>query len=56
IQCDRPHCRFSSTHPSTCLPPACTNSCWQFRQFPQQYYPQIDSFCPSCVEQGLGSG
>ncbi|KAH7930803.1 hypothetical protein BV22DRAFT_35138 [Leucogyrophana mollusca] len=52
IQCDNRYCKFSLTHPSTCVPPSCTASCWQYRQFPQQYNPQIDAFCPSCIQQG----
>ncbi|KAF8136330.1 hypothetical protein EV363DRAFT_1319320 [Boletus edulis] len=54
IECDNQHCRFSPTHPSTCVPPVCTETCWQFRQFPQQYTPQIDAFCPVCEERRRG--
>ncbi|KAI6036608.1 hypothetical protein PISMIDRAFT_34538, partial [Pisolithus microcarpus 441] len=49
IQCDNRYCKFSSAHPSTCVPPGCTNSCWQYRQFPQQYNPRIDALCPRCL-------
>ncbi|KIL00428.1 hypothetical protein PAXRUDRAFT_129948 [Paxillus rubicundulus Ve08.2h10] len=54
IQCDERDCKFSSTHPSTCVPPSCTSTCWQYRQFPRQYNPHIDSFCPPCIQQGRG--
>ncbi|KAI6109837.1 hypothetical protein F5141DRAFT_810955 [Pisolithus sp. B1] len=52
IQCDNRYCKFSSTHPGTCVPPGCTNSCWQYRQFPQQYNPKIDTLCPRCLRGG----
>ncbi|KIJ69435.1 hypothetical protein HYDPIDRAFT_123921 [Hydnomerulius pinastri MD-312] len=29
IQCDNKFCKFSPMHPSTCVPPSCTNTCWQ---------------------------
>ncbi|KIM65228.1 hypothetical protein SCLCIDRAFT_113287 [Scleroderma citrinum Foug A] len=51
IQCDNRHCKFSSTHPSNCLPPECLNTCWQYRQFPQQYNPQINTLCPRCMQR-----
>ncbi|KIJ17385.1 hypothetical protein PAXINDRAFT_73699 [Paxillus involutus ATCC 200175] len=54
IQCDDQCCKFSSTHPITCVPPSCTHTCWQYRQFPKQYNPHIDSFCPPCIQQGRG--
>ncbi|KAI6039048.1 hypothetical protein EDC04DRAFT_2569019, partial [Pisolithus marmoratus] len=47
VQCDNRYCKFSSTHPSTCIPPGCTNSCWQYRQFPQQYSEYSQWLC-SC--------
>ncbi|KJA29898.1 hypothetical protein HYPSUDRAFT_245224 [Hypholoma sublateritium FD-334 SS-4] len=48
IKCDLPNCKFSPAHPSSCRPPKCTESCWQYRQYPQQYSPHIDSACPTC--------
>ncbi|KAF8264662.1 hypothetical protein EI94DRAFT_1737959 [Lactarius quietus] len=46
IQCADTHCRLSPFHPSNC--PNCKKTCWQYRQFPEQYAPQISSYCPSC--------
>jgi hypothetical protein len=37
IQCDDRYCRFSTSHPSDCVPPNCSKTCWPYRQFPQQY-------------------
>ncbi|OCH95520.1 hypothetical protein OBBRIDRAFT_745188 [Obba rivulosa] len=48
IQCDDRFCKFSTSHPRNCVPPRCTETCWQYRQFPQQYNPVIDSKCPVC--------
>ncbi|KAG2037219.1 hypothetical protein BDR03DRAFT_957730 [Suillus americanus] len=54
IRCDDRYCKFSSSHPSTCVPPSCTTTCWQYRQFPQQFNRFIDSVCPSCTQLGQG--
>lgn len=54
IRCDDRYCKFSSSHPSTCVPPACTTTCWQYRQFPQQFNRFIDSVCPGCPHPGHG--
>ncbi|KIK93449.1 hypothetical protein PAXRUDRAFT_145081 [Paxillus rubicundulus Ve08.2h10] len=48
IKCDLRHCKFSPKHPPNCVPPQCTKTCWQYRQYPQQYAPQIDNKCPKC--------
>ncbi|KAF9534753.1 hypothetical protein CPB83DRAFT_754656, partial [Crepidotus variabilis] len=56
IQCDLATCKFSPAHPSNCRPPKCTQTCWQYRQFPQQYSPKIDRNCPACANAGAGSG
>ncbi|KAL4067600.1 hypothetical protein J3A83DRAFT_3692940 [Scleroderma citrinum] len=37
VQCENRYCKFSAMHPSTCVPPKCIETCWQYRQFPQQY-------------------
>ncbi|KAF9452990.1 hypothetical protein P691DRAFT_720397 [Macrolepiota fuliginosa MF-IS2] len=53
IKCDLAQCRFSPAHPPDCQLPHCKQTCWQYRQYPQQYSPHIDRFCPSCeVAQG----
>ncbi|PAV21263.1 hypothetical protein PNOK_0389000 [Pyrrhoderma noxium] len=49
IDCYSPTCRFSVAHPPTCGPPKCLDSCWQYHQYPQQYAPQIDDWCPDCA-------
>ncbi|KAH9951326.1 hypothetical protein B0H21DRAFT_776055 [Amylocystis lapponica] len=54
IKCDDRFCKFSPKHPPDCAPPFCTDKCWQYHQFPQQYTPVIDLFCPVCVQSGLG--
>ncbi|KAG1772650.1 hypothetical protein EDD22DRAFT_376551 [Suillus occidentalis] len=51
IRCDDRYCKFSSSHPNTCVPPSCTTTCWQYRQFPQQFNRFIDSVCPGCTQQ-----
>ncbi|KAG5728502.1 hypothetical protein E4T56_gene19503 [Termitomyces sp. T112] len=48
IQCDLINCKFSSTHSKDCVPPQCQRTCWQYRQYPQQYSPHIDRLCPNC--------
>ncbi|KAJ8595829.1 hypothetical protein M405DRAFT_279210 [Rhizopogon salebrosus TDB-379] len=48
IVCDSPRCRFSPNHPSTCVLPVCRQTCCQYRQYPQQYSPNIDRACPDC--------
>ncbi|KII88532.1 hypothetical protein PLICRDRAFT_627328 [Plicaturopsis crispa FD-325 SS-3] len=64
IQCDDRYCKFSTSHPSNCVPPKCTQTCWQYRQAPQSYTRHIDNWCPNCLQaaadaaagQGGGSG
>ncbi|KAG7449435.1 uncharacterized protein BT62DRAFT_945712 [Guyanagaster necrorhizus] len=48
IRCNLVNCKFSTTHPRHCRPPACTKTCWQYRQYPQQYSPNINGYCPQC--------
>ncbi|KAF8582681.1 hypothetical protein K439DRAFT_1350615, partial [Ramaria rubella] len=48
IQCDSRWCKFSSTHPQDCSGPECKRTCWQYRQYPQVYAPQINNICPAC--------
>ncbi|PBK64001.1 hypothetical protein ARMSODRAFT_893478, partial [Armillaria solidipes] len=48
IRCEESNCRFSLFHPANCKPPACLRTCWQYRRFPEQYSPHIDSYCPAC--------
>ncbi|KZP16068.1 hypothetical protein FIBSPDRAFT_832157, partial [Athelia psychrophila] len=50
IQCGSTHCKFSPAHPQSCGPPTCKKTCAQYRQYPQQYAPNINSFCPPCEE------
>ncbi|KAF8450485.1 hypothetical protein L210DRAFT_2393079 [Boletus edulis BED1] len=52
IKCDLRNCKFSPKHTPDCAPPQCTQTCWQYHQYPQQYLPQIDKKCPKC--SGLG--
>ncbi|KZT33021.1 hypothetical protein SISSUDRAFT_993506 [Sistotremastrum suecicum HHB10207 ss-3] len=49
LQCDNRYCKFSTTHPADCVPPNCTRTCWQYRQYPQIYQPQINGHCPNCA-------
>ncbi|EDR11084.1 uncharacterized protein LACBIDRAFT_324586 [Laccaria bicolor S238N-H82] len=37
VFCDSANCKFSPNHLPTCTPPDCIKTCWQFRQFPEQY-------------------
>ncbi|KAG1783091.1 hypothetical protein EV702DRAFT_1060200 [Suillus placidus] len=52
IKCDLRNCKFSPKHSPTCIPPQCSKVCWQYRQYPQQYAPQIDKRCPKCNIHG----
>ncbi|KAG1778344.1 hypothetical protein EV702DRAFT_1095817, partial [Suillus placidus] len=52
IVCDDSRCKFSPNHPATCLPPTCKSTCRQYRQYPQQYSPNINRFCPACEQAG----
>ncbi|KAH9854137.1 hypothetical protein C2E23DRAFT_85038 [Lenzites betulinus] len=52
IQCEDRFCKFSTTHPRNCVPPRCTETCWQYRQFPEQYHPVIDNYCAVCIQMG----
>ncbi|RDB21342.1 hypothetical protein Hypma_011577 [Hypsizygus marmoreus] len=47
IRCDDRWCKFSTTHPSNCGP-NCKNTCWQYRQFPEQYNRTIARLCYAC--------
>ncbi|THU90720.1 hypothetical protein K435DRAFT_968547, partial [Dendrothele bispora CBS 962.96] len=47
------YCKFSVRHPPDCGP-NCSRTCWQYRQFPEQYHPHLNSFCPGCL-QNTGS-
>ncbi|KAI0062147.1 hypothetical protein BV25DRAFT_1826013 [Artomyces pyxidatus] len=46
IVCADAHCKFSPRHPKNCFD--CKHTCWQYRQYPEQYAPQIASLCPTC--------
>ncbi|KAL1755160.1 hypothetical protein FB107DRAFT_214238 [Schizophyllum commune] len=48
IMCTSRTCKFSPNHPSTCVPPECTRTCWQYRQYPEQYSPNLNAYCPTC--------
>ncbi|KAG2126816.1 hypothetical protein DEU56DRAFT_821789 [Suillus clintonianus] len=52
ITCENTRCKFSPNHPTTCGPPTCKQTCCQYRQYPQQYSPNINSFCPTCEAAG----
>ncbi|KAK0240169.1 hypothetical protein IW261DRAFT_966809 [Armillaria novae-zelandiae] len=54
IYCDDRFCKFSAAHPSNCGS-NCSKTCWQRRQFPEQYNPLINSSCPSCKAATSGS-
>ncbi|KAF9054987.1 hypothetical protein BDZ89DRAFT_1124790 [Hymenopellis radicata] len=54
ITCDSPRCKVSPAHPRNCSLPACRKTCWQHRQYPQQYTVTKNEFCPDCVRQGKG--
>ncbi|KAJ6630773.1 hypothetical protein B0H10DRAFT_852637 [Mycena sp. CBHHK59/15] len=48
IQCDSTTCKFSPSHPRSCGP-NCTTTCWQYRQFPEQFVRTIQGYCPQCT-------
>ncbi|KAF8995420.1 hypothetical protein BDZ89DRAFT_1084774, partial [Hymenopellis radicata] len=50
IRCESRHCRFSLFHPTSCKPPQCRRTCAQFKKFPEQYSPHINSYCPACLD------
>ncbi|OCH86173.1 hypothetical protein OBBRIDRAFT_738484, partial [Obba rivulosa] len=49
VECDNRNCKFSRAHPSDCNGSKCKQTCWQYRQYPQQYSPHIAAYCPSCL-------
>ncbi|KAL1746483.1 hypothetical protein HDZ31DRAFT_62154 [Schizophyllum fasciatum] len=49
IQCEARNCKFSPNHPTSCKPPSCTKTCFQYRQYPEQFSPHIDAYCPKCA-------
>ncbi|KAF9024204.1 hypothetical protein BDZ89DRAFT_954920, partial [Hymenopellis radicata] len=50
IQCESRNCRFSLFHPAACRPPQCLQTCAQYKKFPEQYSPHINSYCPACID------
>ncbi|KAF9032938.1 hypothetical protein BJ165DRAFT_1516346 [Panaeolus papilionaceus] len=49
VDCGKPYCRFSSTHPASCVQPACIQARHlQYRLFPEHYPMKIAHNCPSC--------
>ncbi|PBK91038.1 hypothetical protein ARMGADRAFT_933103, partial [Armillaria gallica] len=50
IRCEQSDCKFSLFHPAGCKPPACLRTCWQHLQYPEQYSPNINGYCPSCSQ------
>ncbi|KAF8437502.1 hypothetical protein L210DRAFT_3405329, partial [Boletus edulis BED1] len=50
IVCENRNCKFSPNHPRDCAGPRCKQACWQYRQYPQQYSPNINSVCPTCQQ------
>ncbi|KAF7358626.1 hypothetical protein MSAN_01201300 [Mycena sanguinolenta] len=55
VKCGSTQCKFSPNHPPNCVPPACRQTCNQYRGFPEQYNPNIDGICPDCTRK-MGSG
>jgi len=53
IVCEQRNCRFSPSHPPDCVLPKCRQTCWQYRQYPQQYSPNIHSACPTCQQSSI---
>lgn len=53
VQCVDSRCKFSDMHPAQC--PNCRSTCWQYRQFPETYFPQLDRPCADCRRRGAGS-
>ncbi|GLB34981.1 putative cyclin family protein [Lyophyllum shimeji] len=53
IQCDDRWCKFSTTHPADCGP-NCKNTCWQYRQFPQQRRERRAILDGATEEEGKG--
>ncbi|KIL70219.1 hypothetical protein M378DRAFT_67612, partial [Amanita muscaria Koide BX008] len=54
IKCYSAICKFSPSHPSDCVAPQCARTCWQYRQFPQQYSPHLTRLCPTCEDRLQG--
>ncbi|KAJ7632589.1 hypothetical protein FB45DRAFT_912865 [Roridomyces roridus] len=50
IKCGETTCKFSPNHPRNC--PNCTETCWQYHQYPEQPVRTIRSMCPNCVAAG----
>ncbi|KAJ7210791.1 hypothetical protein GGX14DRAFT_450299 [Mycena pura] len=49
IRCESTHCKFSSNHPRSCVPPYCSRTCNQYHLFPERYVPEINGFCSACT-------
>ncbi|KAM6500545.1 hypothetical protein JOM56_003559 [Amanita muscaria] len=47
LRCNDRFCKFSSAHPKDCGP-NCSTTCWQYRQFPEQYHRTTHAQCPIC--------
>ncbi|TRM57161.1 hypothetical protein BD626DRAFT_225253 [Schizophyllum amplum] len=49
IECGSRNCKFSPNHPPSCQPPRCTQTCAQYRLYPELYSPNIDGYCSECA-------
>ncbi|KAF8894589.1 hypothetical protein BD779DRAFT_850841 [Infundibulicybe gibba] len=53
IPCEDRYCKFSPLHPDDCGS-NCGKTCWQYRQFPEQYNLKLDRLCLRCEREGPG--
>ncbi|KAF9559493.1 hypothetical protein CPC08DRAFT_515448 [Agrocybe pediades] len=51
ILCESMRCRFSTNHPSTCLPPQCRQTCAQQHGYPQRHIVTKHGKCPVCADK-----
>ncbi|KJA13967.1 hypothetical protein HYPSUDRAFT_49498 [Hypholoma sublateritium FD-334 SS-4] len=49
VHCQDHLCKFSPYHDPNCGP-NCKETCWQYRQFPEQINRRLDRKCGPCVE------
>ncbi|KAJ7285863.1 hypothetical protein C8J57DRAFT_650746 [Mycena rebaudengoi] len=55
IHCDSVKCKFSPYHPRNCGP-SCSTTCWQYRQFPEQFARGSPEFAQLVQHKGDESG
>ncbi|KAI0787025.1 hypothetical protein BC629DRAFT_1514431 [Irpex lacteus] len=53
IKCESTRCKFSPMHPPDCRPPQCTQTCWQYHQYPEQYCKSLSQDFEGLLRHGI---